>query len=93
MAGPEAETMEEHFLLTFSLGSHSAPFLTPPRTTGPGLTLPTVGWAPPHNHQSRKCPITLPIDDSSLYQVDSSKIAKTGSVSCFDTYLFLITGI
>lgn len=47
-----------------------------------------------HNHQSRKCPIGLSVEDSSLMTLACIKLiffwnAKTGSVSCSDLYLLL----
>ena len=38
----------------------SACFLIEPRTTSPGMTVPTMGWALPHQSLIRKCPICLP---------------------------------
>lgn len=58
---PEPKAMEEHFLLTCSLGACSACFFIQPGPTRPDTGLFTIGGALPMDHQSRKWPIGLPI--------------------------------
>lgn len=54
-AEADAEVREERVLLTgFLFLACSASFVTDPRTTSPGVILPTIGGASPNNQQRRK---------------------------------------
>lgn len=59
---PKPKAMEEHCLLTCSLGLAQAAFLYSLGPTCPGLALSTIGWALPTEYQSRKQPTGLPTD-------------------------------
>jgi hypothetical protein len=50
-AGPDAETMDGYYVLACSVC-----FLIKPKTTSPGMILPTAGRAQPHQSLIKKTP-------------------------------------
>lgn len=59
-AETEVEAIEGHCLLACS-----SCFLVAPRTANPGVALPTVNWALPHQLSIRKCIMHLPTGQAS----------------------------